>query len=87
MSTKRLKRHSFVVNPQDNGGEQMIVTTDYYDNGDGGRAGLYVDQTITLHSYGNVTTFRLTTAAFTLDVLRRFVKELTSVERDAVRRR
>lgn len=26
--------HAFTFNPQDNGGEQLILTTKWYDNGD-----------------------------------------------------
>lgn len=41
-----------VLNPADNGGESVIVTTKVFDNGDYNRNSRYTETTIELHSYG-----------------------------------
>lgn len=67
---KLLHTHHFVFNENDNGGEHLILTTKYYDNGDGIPNGIYTNQIITLQSYGNSSSFNLCGVAITSDLLR-----------------
>ena len=73
--TKLLKTHNFVVNPKDNGGESIVITTEFYDNGDV-PSGIYTNQKITLMSYGNSATINLDRAALTPENLREFANQL-----------
>lgn len=71
---KLLKTHTFVVNPNDNGGEQLSITTMFFDNGDHGDT--VSSQEITLQSYSNSMTFDLSGAVLTPEILRKFADEL-----------
>ena len=78
--TKPLKTHNFVVNPKDNGGESIVITTEFYDNGDGVPSGIYTNQKITLMSYGNSATIQLGSAALTPENLREFANQLEAAK-------
>lgn len=75
--TKLLKTHNFVVNPKDNGGESIIITTEFYDND-----GKYIStiQKITLMSYGNSATINLGSASLTPENLREFANQLEAAK-------
>jgi hypothetical protein len=51
--------YTFVFNQRDNGGEQLTLTTKWYDNGDGVPQGVFLKQELTLMSYGNSASFML----------------------------
>ena len=67
--------HTFVINGNDNGGEQLSVTTRLIDNGDL-RDNIYLNQEISLQSYNNAATFFLYGAIITPDALRQLADEL-----------
>ncbi len=75
---KKLGTHSFVFNKDDNGGEQLILTTDFFDNGD--VDGIYSIQKLTLNSYGNSASFDLVGASFTPELLRQLADELEQIK-------
>lgn len=67
-----LHREVFVFNKEDNGGEQLTLTIEYFDNGDAGHGlpkGIYDNQKLTLQSYSNSATFDLSNG-FTPENLR-----------------
>jgi hypothetical protein len=70
-----LTQHSFVFNKKDNGGEQLILSTKFYDNGDGIPSGIYTIQELTLNSYGNAANFILS-GCITPESLRELANEL-----------
>lgn len=80
MSDKLLQRKSFCFNKKDNGGEALILTTEFYANGDPitPDTGVYLNQTITLNSYSNSAAFTLCGAFLTPTVLRELANELES---------
>lgn len=67
------KAHVFTFNPEDNGGEALMLKTQFFDNGDGV---LYTNQEITLQSYCNAASFELVGATITPDKLRQLANEL-----------
>ncbi len=71
---KILKTHSFNFNPRENGGESLHLHTQIYSNGDPG--GIYLNQELTLESYGNSATFNLCGTVFTVESLRQLANEL-----------
>lgn len=77
-----LQRHVFEVNPQSNGGEGLMITTEFIGNGDPitPTEGVYITQEISLQSYCNSATFNLTTMALTPEVLRRLANELEQTQ-------
>lgn len=53
---KKIHSFNFVLNPVDNGGESLMLSTDFFDNGDDITKecdGIYSNQTLTLCSYSN----------------------------------
>lgn len=82
MSGKEYKehRHSFTFNPDDNGGEAVCLTTKFFDNGDSGGQGIYMEQELTLHSYCNMASFQLGSAVFTPAKLRELANQLEQAE-------
>ena len=66
---KIIKTSTFVVNPHDNGGEQIIITTKFYDNTN-------ISQEITMGSFSNSVTFNLAGAVLTPEVLRDLADQL-----------
>lgn len=70
----------FVFNPEINGGEQLVLKTDFFDNGDakaGLPGGIYTIQTLTLNSYGSSASFNVF-GAFTPKNLRELANILES---------
>lgn len=72
MQIKPLHTINFILNPKDNGGEQLIITTDFFANGDPVTAtsGIFLSQQFTLQSYCNSASFNLCGAVFTPQKLR-----------------
>lgn len=63
MKEKPLHREVYVFNKEENGGGQLSLTIDYYDNGDAAHGlpqGILINQELTLQSYCNSASFNLT---------------------------
>jgi len=73
---RELGKHVFIFNEHDNGGESLSLTTSFFDNGDGIPQGLYLNQELTLSSYGNSATFTLCGATLTPKLLRELANQL-----------
>lgn len=79
MSDKVLHRDCFVFNEEDNGGESLSLTTSWIDNGDDidlEGAGIYVNQELSLQSYGNSASFNLCSSIITPSLLRKLANSL-----------
>lgn len=79
MTEKLLKTHNFVFNPQNNGGESLVLKTEFFDNGDGIPTGIYTNQTLKLTSYGNSASISLGSATISPKLLRKLADELEEV--------
>lgn len=66
--------HCFVINPDDNGGESLTLTTNFHL--DRKYCEVTYDQELTLQSYCNSATFTLSGALLTPAVLRKLADEL-----------
>lgn len=76
-----LDRHIFVFNPQDNGGESLVLKTEFIANGDEGADDFYfTNHKLTLQSYCNEASFSLLSFAITPEKLRKLADELEAVE-------
>lgn len=82
MPDKSLKKHYFVFNKNDNGGEQLTLTTEYFHNGDK-ENGIYTNQQLTLHSYCNEATFSLSGASIDSKALRELANQLDEARIEA----
>lgn len=82
---KRVHIHAFVLNPEANGGESLMLTTEYFWNGDlvTDDDGIYTNQSLTLQSYCNCATIKLYGATITPNVLRELANELEDAEKKA----
>jgi hypothetical protein len=73
-------RHVFSFNPGDNGGGQLTLVSHIIDNGDVAagipKAGVFLNQELSLQSYGNSASFLLFGASLTPNDLRRLANEL-----------
>lgn len=79
MNDKVVHRQVFVFNEEDNGGESLMLTTTYYDNGDPiteNDDGIFANQELTLNSYCNSASFNLAGTGLNPDNLRRLANEL-----------
>lgn len=85
MTDELLKCHVFTFNPEENGGEQFQITTEFFSNGDieaglgdnaSPREGIYTNQTITLLSYSNSAQFNLGNAGINPRMLRKLADEI-----------
>ena len=86
MKTEPLKRHTFIFNPQDNSGEQLSLTTEYFDNGDsrqGLPSGIFTNQQITLQSYCNSMTIELCGASISPEQLRNLANQMEQCYKEA----
>lgn len=73
MPESLLHREVFAFNKHDNGGEQLSLAIEYFDNGDaaaGLPGGILMNQELSLQSYGNSAAFYLSGAQFTPENLR-----------------
>lgn len=68
MSKKVRDNLSFVFNPEDNGGESLTLTTQFFNNGDPGE--VYMNQELSLQSYCNSASINLVGVQVTPDSLR-----------------
>jgi hypothetical protein len=74
MTDKILHREVFVFNEHDNGGESLSLTIEFFDNGDAAHGlpdGIYMNQKLTLASYGNSANFELCGTNLTPENLRK----------------
>jgi hypothetical protein len=78
MTGKQVGKHVFSFNPLDNGGEQLLLTTTIFDNGDGE---LYTNQELALQSYGNSASINLFGTAINTAGLRQLADELDELTR------
>ena len=78
IETKIIKTHSFNFNPTDNGGESLVLTTEFIANGDPitNNGGVFINQELTLNSYCNACSMILTGATLTPENLRKLANEL-----------
>lgn len=65
----------FIFDRHNNGGEQLTLTTDFYDNGDK-ENNIYINQKLTLHSYCNQASFDLVGSPILPDMLRELANQL-----------
>lgn len=75
--------HRFVFNPQDNGGEQLSLSTKMFSNGDDESPNVYWNQSIELQSYSNSLSVDLHSVALSPDKLRKLADQLEEAERTA----
>jgi len=75
MKTAKEAIHVFIFNPQDNGGEQLSLSTIYADTGDL-IDGLCINQELELQSYCNSVSLNLNAVCFTPENLRKLADEL-----------
>lgn len=71
-----IAKHFFVFNENQPGGEQIILTTKYYNNGYGSKKNIYCVQELELNSFGNIVTFTLDESIFSSHNLRKLADEL-----------
>lgn len=76
MKDKKMGYHSFVFNPNDNGGEHLSLVTEIFENNDQPTPGRYVNQSLTLQSYCNSASFCLVGAPLTPNMLRKLADEI-----------
>ena len=69
---KVIEEHSFIFNPKDNGGEAIILSTDFCDNGD---EVAYTIQKLSLQCYGKEVEITVSDV-FTPENLRQLANEL-----------
>ena len=86
MQDKILKTHSFLIDPNENGGESLVLTTKFIGNGDPvtDKDGVFVNQELTLNSFCNSATFTLCGTTFTPERLRQLANELETA-RNAIK--
>lgn len=75
MSKKLIDSHIMICNPDCNGGENLVIKTNFYDNGDE-ENNIFINQEITLHSYGNSCSFNLCGSPLTVEVLRELANKI-----------
>ena len=78
--------HIFSVNPENNGGESLTITTRIFDNGDA-TDNVFLTQEISLESYSNSASFNLCGAVLTPEILDKLSKELTQQITLCIRKR
>lgn len=77
MADEKLKRHVFTFNPDSNGGEALMLTTDYYWDGEDE---VYTNQQLTMCCYGKEVSFNLGSALLNPAVLRNLADQLEQSE-------
>lgn len=70
---KQIHTHVFNLSPKTNGGEALVLTTDFFDNGDNEPL---LRQKLTLNSYCNTASFNLEGTILTPKLLRKLANEL-----------
>jgi hypothetical protein len=82
-----LHEENFCFNKEDNGGEALTLKIKYYDNGDAAHGlpdGIFMNQELTLMSYGNSVSFNLCSAVFTAENLRELANLIERGENKAL---
>lgn len=81
-----LARNVFCFNNNDNGGEALLLTTEFVANGDDitKEDGVYLEQELTLVSYSNSATFNLSGAILTPALLRELADKLEETRNSLV---
>ena len=77
---RKLEEHFFNFSPSEIGGESLTLSTIFYDNGDGPKDP-FINQELTLHSYGNSASFILNGITLTPAILRKLANELEKVQK------
>jgi hypothetical protein len=74
----KVLKHIFVFNEKDNGGQQLMLITKFISNGDPitENTGIYVNQELTLNSYGNSSSFNFYEFYLTPENLRKLANQL-----------
>jgi hypothetical protein len=72
-----LGRHVYCFNPDDNGGESLILSTEFMSNGDE-EEGYYLYQELSLESYSNGATLHLSNSMLTPKKLRDLANKMES---------
>lgn len=72
---KKIDKIMQTINSNDNGGEQIVLITEFFDNGDR-PAQIFTNQQIILQSYGNSASINLCSAQLNSNVLFRLAKEM-----------
>jgi hypothetical protein len=83
---KVLKTLTYTLNPAENGGESLILKTEFFDNGDHAKGlpnGIYTNQTLTLQSYGNSASLHLCGTQLTSEILRDLANKLDQAKIEA----
>lgn len=75
---KPISKHTFVFNNEDNGGESLSLTTEFFGNGDPGE--IYSNQILSLQSYGNSASLNLSSVYLSPELLRKLAKGLEGAE-------
>lgn len=83
MSSRKLKRHVFVFNEEDNGGESLCLTTDFMcDEKDSNS--VFANQEFSLQSCCNSAAFYLAGSPLTPELLRKLADELEDAKKEAL---
>lgn len=77
---KEISKHTFVFNPNDNGGEGLDLITHFIDNG---VEEVYTHQELVLNSYCNCAIFNLMGAQITPENLRELANQLETATIEA----
>ncbi len=88
MPEQKLNKHLFIFNKDEQGGGQLILETQYIDNGDSAHGlpdGVFTNQTLTLMSYGNSAIFNLCGDSLNPENLRELADQLEKAEKEAYR--
>jgi len=82
MPVQAIKRHSFMFNPKDNGGEQIILTTTFFPVSPTSKE-IFTISELVLHSFGNSATFTLGGDIFSPENLRELANQLDVARNEA----
>jgi hypothetical protein len=84
---KKIHSFNFVFNKGDNGGESLMLSTDFFDNGDDVTKecdGIYLNQTLTLQSYSNSASLNFYGTMLNPENLRALANKLEQEQNRAV---
>lgn len=73
-------KHTFCFNPVDNGGESLVLLTNFFKNEDGE---IFTTQQLTLQSYCNSAAFELAGTQMTPNNLNKLANELEAAQTKA----
>lgn len=82
MRDELVGRFNANLTPSSNGGEVLTLTVEYFSNGDPitKTEGLYANQKLELHSYGNSAAFHLCGSTITPTLLRKLADQMEQHE-------